>query len=39
MLDVLFGIHVAGWKAMVQFWFWFSIVAFFAIRWMRRNFK
>jgi hypothetical protein len=32
MLDVLFGIHIGGWKAMVQFWFWavvmFSVLLF-----------
>lgn len=22
MIDLLFGTHLGGWEAMVQFWFW-----------------
>jgi hypothetical protein len=39
MLDLLFGTHIAGWKAMFQFWFWFAIAAFFVMRWMKSNIK
>jgi hypothetical protein len=33
MLELLFGTHVGGWQAMVQFWFWatvlFTLLLFF----------
>jgi len=25
MTDLLFGTHIAGWQAFVQFWFWTGI--------------
>ena len=26
MLDLLFGTHIGGWQAMVQFWFWTAVL-------------
>lgn len=26
MLDLLFGTHIGGWQAMVQFWFWTGVL-------------
>lgn len=36
MLDLLFGIHVAGWQAMAQFWIWTAII-FAALRYLYRK--
>ena len=37
MLDLLFGTHIGGWQAMVQFFFWTSIAMVLVLRWMKRN--
>lgn len=37
MLDLLFGTHIGGWQATVQFFFWTSIALVLILRWMKRN--
>jgi len=37
MWDLLFGTHLAGWQAMVQFWFWTGLFLGIAIDWFRRQ--
>jgi len=37
MIDLLFGTHVGGWQAFVQFWFWTGIALTLVLRWMKRN--
>ena len=37
MIDLLFGTHIGGWEAMVQFWFW-TILAFAGLLfWYKRG--
>jgi hypothetical protein len=35
MIELLFGMHVAGWKAMFQFWFWTGIAFYILYRWIK----
>lgn len=35
MIDLLFGTHIGGWQAMVQFFFWTGIALTLVLRWMK----
>ena len=35
MIDLLFGTHIGGWQAWVQFWFWTSLALVIVLRWMK----
>lgn len=37
LLDLLFGMHVGGWRAYVQFWFWTGLALLIVLRWMKRQ--
>jgi len=37
MWDLLFGTHIGGWQAMVQFWFWTGLVLGISLTWLRRQ--
>lgn len=35
MIDTLFGMHLGGWQAMFQFFFWTGIAMTLVLRWMK----
>lgn len=37
MLDILFGLHIGGWKATLQFVIWTSVLFAVALYWYRRK--
>ena len=37
MLELIFGTHIGGWQAMVQFFFWTGLALVIVLRWMKRN--
>jgi hypothetical protein len=39
ILELLFGIHLAGWKAVAQFWIWFIIATIPVILYLRKNLR
>lgn len=39
MLDLFFGLHLGGWKAYFQFWFWTILFLVIVLRWMKRQEK
>lgn len=39
MLDLLFGTHIGGWQAMVQFFFWTGLALVIVLRWMKKQEK
>jgi len=36
MLELLFGLHLGGWKAYVQFWFWTGLALIIVLRLMKK---
>ena len=39
ILDVLFGVHVAGWKAAAQFWIWFILATIPIMLYLRKHIR
>lgn len=37
MLDLLFGVHVGGWQAIVQFWIWTAALFGILLYWYRKR--
>lgn len=39
ILDLLFGTHVAGWKAMLQFWIWAGVALAVSLIYLRKRIR
>jgi len=39
ILEILFGTHVAGWKAMLQFWLWAALALAVSLLYLRKRIR
>jgi hypothetical protein len=37
MIDTLFGTHIGGWQAVVQFWFWATALFITLLVWYKKG--
>lgn len=39
ILDLFFGVHVAGWKAIAQFWIWLTLATIPIMLYLRKRIR